>query len=307
MALGQKPANSNAAGQKSQRDKDQREQNALLEHGFGHARAQGAGLEEHVIRQDDARGDGAHVALQKIRAETRHVAHVVAHVVGDGGRVAGIVLGDVGLGLAHQIRAHVGGLGVDAAAHAVEHGHDGAAQGIARERHGKGDKAQPQVVGIAGLGHIELPQPQAKNQIDQEKPQQREAAHAKTHDRAAPEGNFQRLSNVVGLPGLVGDANVGIGGNFHAHKTGTARHHCAHNERNGGLPHGDHRKDHGNNQDDHQQNRIFIGDERVGADADGSGNFLHFFRTFRQFFDEEIVKRCKSQRQSGGKDHQHND
>ena len=66
MALGQKPANSNAAGQKSQRDKDQREQNALLEHGFGHARAQGAGLEEHVIRQDDARGDGAHVALQKI-------------------------------------------------------------------------------------------------------------------------------------------------------------------------------------------------------------------------------------------------
>src|SRR3989449_10537953 len=50
----------------------------------------------------------------------RSVAHVVTDGVGDGGGVAGVVLGDAGFQLAHEVGADVGGLGVDAAAYAGE-------------------------------------------------------------------------------------------------------------------------------------------------------------------------------------------
>ena len=70
--------------------------------------------------QDD-RGDEHHgVGLEQVRGHAGAVAHVVAHVVGDGGRVAGVVLGDAGLDLADQVGAHVGGLGEDAAADTQE-------------------------------------------------------------------------------------------------------------------------------------------------------------------------------------------
>jgi hypothetical protein len=36
---------------------------------------------------------GADVGLEQVGAHAGHVADVVAHVVGDGGRVAGVVLG----------------------------------------------------------------------------------------------------------------------------------------------------------------------------------------------------------------------
>ena len=70
--------------------------------------------------QDHRRHDGDFVALEDIGRHTGAVAHVVAHVVGDGGGVARIVFGDAGLDLAHQVGADVGRLGVDAAAHTHE-------------------------------------------------------------------------------------------------------------------------------------------------------------------------------------------
>ena len=71
------------------------------------------------------------IGLEEVGAHAGDVAHVVAHVVGDGGGVAGVVLGDAGLDLAHQVGAHVGGLGVDAAAHAGEQRDGGGAHGEA--------------------------------------------------------------------------------------------------------------------------------------------------------------------------------
>ena len=56
------------------------------------------------------------VGLEQVGAHAGAVADVVAHVVGDGGGVAGVVLGNAGLDLADQVGAHVGGLGEDAAA-----------------------------------------------------------------------------------------------------------------------------------------------------------------------------------------------
>ena len=60
--------------------------------------------------------DGDDVGLEQVGGHAGAVAHVVAHVVGDGGGVAGVVLGDARLDLAHQVGAHVGRLGEDAAA-----------------------------------------------------------------------------------------------------------------------------------------------------------------------------------------------
>ena len=70
--------------------------------------------------QDHAPDDGAHVGLEEVGAHPADVAHVVAHEVGDDRGVAGVVLGDARLDLAHQVGSHVGGLRVDAAAHAGE-------------------------------------------------------------------------------------------------------------------------------------------------------------------------------------------
>ena len=79
---------------------------------------------------EDARGQNrADEAFQKVGPQARHVTDVVADVVRDRRRVAGVVLGNVRLGFADQVGAHVGGLGVDAAADAVEHGDRRAARG----------------------------------------------------------------------------------------------------------------------------------------------------------------------------------
>ena len=84
-------------------------------------------------RNDEGSAGGLGERAEEVGRHAGDVAHVVAHVVGDGGGVARVVLGDVELSLAHQIGADVGGLGVDAAAHAAEHGDGGAAKAVARD------------------------------------------------------------------------------------------------------------------------------------------------------------------------------
>ena len=73
-------------------------------------------MAEAGVAQDHGGDDRHLVALEDVGGHTGTVAHVVAHVVGDGGRVARVVLGNVGLDLAHQVGADIGRLGVDAAA-----------------------------------------------------------------------------------------------------------------------------------------------------------------------------------------------
>ena len=70
----------------------------------------------------DQRGDQHHgVGLEQVRRHTRAVADVVSHVVGDGGGVTGVVLGDACLDLAHEVGTDIGGLGEDATADPHEH------------------------------------------------------------------------------------------------------------------------------------------------------------------------------------------
>src|SRR5271157_4710417 len=67
-------------------------------------------------RQDhgaNALGGGG---FEEVGASAGAVAYIIAHQVGDHGGVARVVLGEACLDLAHQVSAHVGGLGVDPAA-----------------------------------------------------------------------------------------------------------------------------------------------------------------------------------------------
>ena len=83
---------------------------------------------EEDRRQQHGGDDGHRVGLEQVGGHAGAVADVVAHVVGDHGGVAGVVLGDAGLDLAHQVGAHVGALGEDAAAEPGEDGDQRAAE-----------------------------------------------------------------------------------------------------------------------------------------------------------------------------------
>ena len=90
----------------------------------------GAGEEDG--RQQHGGDDRHGVGLEQVGGHAGAVADVVAHVVGDHGRVAGVILGDAGFDLAHQVGADVGALGEDAAA---ETGEDGDQRAAEAERH----------------------------------------------------------------------------------------------------------------------------------------------------------------------------
>ena len=102
---------------------------------------------EEDRRQQHGGDDGHHVGLEQIGRHAGAVAHVVAHVVGDHGGVAGVVLGDAGFHLADQVGAHVGALGEDAAA---EPGEDRDQRSAEAERHHRLQHAAQLIVGDRG-------------------------------------------------------------------------------------------------------------------------------------------------------------
>ena len=87
---------------------------------------------EHAEQHHRDRGD--RVGLEQVGRHAGAVADVVADVVGDHGRVAGIVLGDPRLDLADEVGADVGGLGEDAAAEPGEDRDQRAAEAEADQR-----------------------------------------------------------------------------------------------------------------------------------------------------------------------------
>jgi hypothetical protein len=136
-------------------------------------------------RHRDGRDDGVDITLENIGAHARHVADVVTDVVGDGGRIARIVFGDPGLDLAHEVGAHVGGLGVDPAADAREQGDGRGAHRIARD-----DFAEPDQALVGDRRGVA--------QVEQELDQEPQADEAERGDRqpitAPPEKAMMRAS-----------------------------------------------------------------------------------------------------------------
>ena len=188
------------------------------DHGDGH------GLERLIAERGHAqrggRDDGANIALIQVRTHTGHIAHVVTYVIGDNSGVAGIVLGNTGLNLAHQIGAHIGRLGEDAAAHA------------GKQRHGAGAHAEGQH-GAGDVGGLQL-----KHEAQKHEPhadiQQAEADNGESHNGAGGESHAEAAVQAVAAG--VGGAAVGLGGDTHTDKAAEAGEETAGQEREGHEP-----------------------------------------------------------------------
>ena len=228
----------------------------------------------HEQREDDAlvaearhaedhRGDNRHlVALEDVGRHAGAVAHVVAHVVGDRRGVARVVFGDVLLDLADQVRAHVGGLRVDAAAHAHEEREQRAAEPEAEQRLVRLDAVDEE-------DHRAAEQPQAVGQ------------HA--GDRARAVAELHRLA--VAAHRRRGHAQVARGGQAHADEAHRPAEQRADQERPRAAPaerrlgaHVGHGQQHRDERDERGDAPELRRQVRVGALADGGGHLLHLRR-----------------------------
>ena len=231
-------------------------------HAAEHERVQrdrGRGLLEGQDAEQHHGDRGDRVGLEQVGGHAGAVADVVAHVVGDHGRVARVVLGDAGLDLADEVGADVGGLGEDAAAQSGEDRDQRAAEAQADERvHGLllaavEDGRQQAVV----AGHAE----------------QREAHHEQAGDGAAAEGDVERGADAAA--GGLGHAGVGAHRHVHADVAGGAREDAADHEADGDVAVLD--EDQGDGQDDAHGGDDRVLAVQVGARAllDGAGDALH--------------------------------
>ena len=160
----------------------------------GSQKSQGGVAEDHRrayahaavqrLGHHQCRGHSRHVGIEEIRAHTGHIAHVVAYVIRDHGRIARVILRDSQLHLARQIRRHVGRLRKDTAARLGKEGQRTRPKGEAQKHRGVRRKHQ-----------------------HRHHAQQAEAHHRKPHDGPAPEADEER-----GLQPLLGSLRrPGIG------------------------------------------------------------------------------------------------
>ena len=150
------------------------------------------------------------VALVQVGAHAGHVAHIIAYIIGDGSRIAWIILGDVGFHLAHKVCSDIGRLGVDTATHTGEQSLRGSTHSEGEHRGGDGDQC-----GMLAL--IEG--------CEDEKPEgdveQAEADHNQAHDRTRAERHTQTA--VQPLTGSIGCTTTGVSSCLHAKETTQAR------------------------------------------------------------------------------------
>ena len=168
---------------------------------------------DDVVAQHHGGEHGGHVGTEEICTHAGDVAHVVAHVVGDGRGIAGIILGDSGLDLADEVSSDVGGLGVDAAAHAGEEGDRLGSEGEAGQNL---EHAGHSLIAAAGceVAPHELVEENDEEGTDAEHGQ---TGHAESHHGTAAKGDLQGLGE-GGLCGL-GGADVRLGGDLHAEES----------------------------------------------------------------------------------------
>ena len=126
---------------------------------------------EGRVAEDERRDDRDLVGLEQVGRHAGAVTDVVADVVGDGGRVARVVLGDARLDLADEVGADVGRLGEDAAADSHEEGEQRGAEAEA-DQHRRGRVLE--------------------DQDDGRRPDQTEADAEHAGDRAGAERHPQR-------------------------------------------------------------------------------------------------------------------
>ena len=156
------------------------------------------------------RGDQGHrVGLEQVGGHAGAVADVVADVVGDGRRVAGVVLGDPDLDLADQVGTDVSGLGEDAAADPHEHRQQGGAEAEALQHRG-------------GVAPVE--------DHDDSRAQQAETDGGHPDHPTGPDGDPHPGVPATGAAGGCRDPDVGTDGQGHAEVADRGREQGTHDE-----------------------------------------------------------------------------
>ena len=217
----------------------------------------------HQGAQHHGGNQGHRIGFEQVGGHAGAVTHVVAHVVGNHGRVARIVFRDAGFNLAHQVGAYVSALGEDAAAQTREDGDQRRAKGQADQRVEQGGQVfVRRQVAVADQEPVEGPHAQQAQADDQ---------HA--CDGAALEGHVQCRANAV-RRGL-GRAHVGTHRDVHADEAASPREDGPHDKANGCLRAKE-------NADQDRQDDAHDGDGAVLARQvgrrtllDGRRNFLH--------------------------------
>ena len=138
----------------------------------------------------------------------------------------------------------------------------------------------PIPIGAIICGALSISQINANPQTQKGKP-----ADAEAHDTPAAERHLKRLAQAGGLAGPVGNPDIGKRGNPHTDPSGRCAHKCAKNERYSSEPGHNHTEQNCNQNRDPEDDPILVSDKRVGAFLDGTGDFLHQWRTCIQSLD----------------------
>ena len=234
--------------------------------------------------QRNGRNNGTNIGLKQVCAHTGHIAHIVAHIVGNGGRVPGVILGDTGFHLANQISAHICRLGIDAAAHAGKQSNRGSTK-----------RETGQYVGVAG------------DQIHEAASQKSKSHHAHAHDSTAGEGNGQSFVH-SGVFGGSGSTDIGFGGHIHAAVAGNGGEDSTHQKGHCGNPADAQSHSYKENHHEYNQNPVFGHQKCLSALMDEGGNLLHPLRTgiLRRHLAGQINrKEQRNHAQNGRKNSEH--
>ncbi len=245
---------------------------------------------QHLLgRAADEKGDQHHggadgddIGLEQVGGHSGAIADIVADVVGDDGRVAGIVLGDSGLDLADEVGADVGGLGEDAAA---ETGEDRDERGS----EGEADEGVDDLAVVRGQAH------RSDEEVEEDRDgEQGEAGDEHAGDRAGPEGDGEAALQ-AGAGGL-GGADVGPDRDVHPDEAGGAGEQGADDEADG-FDVAEEQED--ERRDDHADDRdraVLAAEIGVGALLDGGGDRDHALIAGRGFqhleAGENAVEHC---------------
>ena len=211
-------------------------------------------------RADEHRADERHgVCFKNIRGHSRAVAHVVADVVRDGRGIARIVLRKIVLHFAHEVRADIRGLRVDAAAEPREDRDERCAE---REA----DEARDRLAGHQ-LFHDE---------VEATGREQRERDDEQARDCTAAECRLQCLLR-AGARAFRG-ADIGLHRDAHPDESGSERAHGTYDEtdrsRHVFFP----KQQRGDRDADHGNRDKLSAEVRLRALLDGIRDELHFFR-----------------------------
>ena len=137
----------------------------------------------HSSRDRHGGQDRADVALEEVGAHASHVADVVADVVGDHGRVAGVVLRNASFDFSDQVSADVGRLGEDPAADPREERDRARAEAEPEDRPKRLRRSEDFPEGPRDKAHVE------PADSDRAEADDREA-----HDRARAEADAERFT-----------------------------------------------------------------------------------------------------------------